>query len=202
LATTIDRHGISAAQCAQGYRISRQLIHLGVDEDDVESFFGETNNRCIRIGIDLQDIDSHLKDLISFVLDGKDLGFRAEGLGGDDDDPNDFPHTVPSILQIATYLEKSKVENKKLELKNQQLKKEVESFEVKKLLKIQETTPMLMRNDLTTEKLDWDLELKTEVLVLRYSENDFENDFLKAMNLIIKVGHNLLGLGTTRLGVE
>jgi len=35
LATTIDRSGISAAQCAQGYRIARQLSNLGVDEDEV-----------------------------------------------------------------------------------------------------------------------------------------------------------------------
>lgn len=136
LATTIERHGISVAQCAQGYRIARQPTNLGVDEDDVESFFGETYNRCFGIGIGPQDIVSHLKDLISFALDGKNLGIEGVGSGGDDDDHKDVPHTVPSILQNATYLEKLKEENKKLELKNQHLKKE--SFEAAKLLKIQE----------------------------------------------------------------
>jgi hypothetical protein len=198
LATTIERPGISVAQSAQRYRISRQSTNLGVDEDDVESFFGETHNRCIGIGIGSQDIASHLKDLISFALDGKNLGFGAEGLGGDDDDHNDFPYTVPPILQIATYLEKSKVESKKLELKNQQLKKEAEFFEARKLLKIKETALMLKRNDLTTKKLDWYVELETEVQVSGYSGNDY----LKAINLVIEAGHNLLGLGTTRLGVE
>lgn len=53
---------------------------------------------------------------------------------------------------------------------------------------------MLKRNDLTTEKLDWYWELKTELLVSGYSENDFENDFLKAINLVKEVGHNLVGL--------
>ena len=58
LATTIERHGISVTQCAQGYRIARHLSNLAVDEDEAESFLGESYNRCIGIGISPRDIES------------------------------------------------------------------------------------------------------------------------------------------------
>lgn len=111
LATTIERHGVSVTQCAQGYRIASHLSNLGADEDEVESFLGETYNRCIGIGISPRNIASHLKDLVSFAVDRVGM----EELGDDDDDHDDdgVSHTVPSILQIAKYLEKTTEESKK-----------------------------------------------------------------------------------------
>jgi hypothetical protein len=193
LATTIDRYGISVTQCAQGYRIARQLSNLGVDEDEVESFFGETYNRCVGIGISPQDIASHLKDLISFAVDSKSLRIGMEE--SRDEDVEDNSHTIPSILQIAKYLEKTKEENKKAELKNKQLKNETESLETKHSSIIQETAKMLKKHDLTAEKLDWYLEMKTELLVSGHSENDFEL-VLKAINLVREYGYNLLAIAT------
>ncbi|MGH9990526.1 MAG: hypothetical protein ACREAS_08830, partial [Nitrososphaera sp.] len=159
---TLYRQGISVTQCAQGYRIARLLNNIGVDEDGVESFFGETYNRCVGIGFSPQDIASHLKDLISFVdIKGLRIGMES----GDDHDDHDVSHTIPSILQIARYLEKIKEENKKAELKNKQLKKETELIEAKKSSVMQETTKMLKKHDMTAEKLDCYLEMKTELLV-------------------------------------
>ena len=38
------------SEISLGYQIARQLSNLGVDEDEVESYFGETYNRCVEIG--------------------------------------------------------------------------------------------------------------------------------------------------------
>jgi len=196
LATTIERHGISVTQCAQGYRIARHLSNLAVDEDEAESFLGESYNRCIGIGISPRDIASHLKDLVSFAVDSKNLRIGMEELGDDDDDEDDdngVSHTVPSILQIAKYLEKTKEESKKSALKNKQLKNETELLEAKKSSIMQETAKMLDKHDMTVEKLDRYLDIKTELLASGHSENGFEL-VLKAINLVKENGNNLLAI--------
>lgn len=197
LATTMDRHGISVVQCAQGFRIARLLSNLGVDEDDAESFLVETYNGSIGIGIGPQDISSHLRDLISFAVDAKNLriGAAEEGLGGvgDSDDLNGVPETVPSILQIAKYLEKAKEENKKAEQKNKELKKEMELREAKKSSIMKETEAILRKHHMTAEKLDWYLELKTVLLVSGHSENDIEL-LMKGIELVKEEGCDLLAI--------
>jgi hypothetical protein len=128
LATTIDRYGISVMQCAQGYRVDRLLNSMGIDEDNLEIFLGETYNRCVGIGISPEDIGRHLQDLVSFAIDNQNLGIRRnESVGedgdngdngddnGDDEENNnvhEISHPIPSILQIAKYLERRKEEFK------------------------------------------------------------------------------------------
>lgn len=197
LATTIARNGISITQCAQGYRIAIMLRNLGVNEDEEESFLGETYSRFVGIGISPQDIASHLKDLVSFIVDGTNLGI---GMDTEEEESErrgegDVSQRVPSILQIAKYLQKTKDKIQKLELKKDQKKDETELFEAKKAAAKQETEEMLKKHDMTAEKLDWYLNMKTELLASGHAENDFEalgqaTDFLKGY------GHNYLAISS------
>jgi hypothetical protein len=182
------------------------LSNLCIDEDRAESFLGETINRCFGLGIRSQDIASHLEDLVSFAAaadSSKNFGIGMDEMVGNDGDggkvkdsesiSSGVSHKVPSILQIAKYLEKAKEENKKAGLKNEQLKGETESLEAKNASIKQETAELLKKHDMTVEKLDWCLELKRRLLVSGHSENDYEL-LLNAINLVENYGHNLLAI--------
>ncbi|MGI0042604.1 MAG: discoidin domain-containing protein [Nitrososphaeraceae archaeon] len=203
LFTAMNRQGISVVECAQGFRIAKILKNIGVEADREESFLVETYNICIAIGFRPEDIAAHLSDLISFATDCKNLGIGIErkSEGGNDDNDDDkggtgdrhAPHPIPTILQIEKYLENVKQEIKESELKNKELKKETELQELKQSSIMQETAAMLNKNRVTAEKLDWYLDLKTELLAAGHSENDFEL-VLKAISLIKENGYDLLAI--------
>jgi hypothetical protein len=205
MSTAMERQGISITQCAQGYRISVLLSNLCIDEDRAESFLGETITRCIGLGISPQDIASHLEDLVSFAAaDSKKLGIGMDEIVGNDGDSgkvkdseclSGISQRVPSILQTAKYLEKAKEENEKAELKNKQLKSETELLEAKNASIKQETAELLKKHDMTAEKLEWYLEMKTELLVSGNSEKDFEL-VLKAISFLKESGYNFLAISS------
>jgi hypothetical protein len=203
LSTAMERQGISITQCAQGYRIFVHIRNLCIDEDRAESFLGETINRCIGIGFSPQDIASHLEDLVSFAAAAnKNHGIEMDEAENDSNSSckvkdsesiNGVSCKVPSILQIAKYMEKTMEENKKIELKNKQLKEETEALEANKTTVIQEMSKLLKERDITAEKLDWHMQLKTELLIAGHSENDFELA-LKAMIWLREEGYNILSI--------
>jgi hypothetical protein len=69
LAVTLKRIGISAAQCALGFRIATIILKTGIDEDSFESFILDVYNRCNDIGLSPQSISSYLQDLVEFSRD-------------------------------------------------------------------------------------------------------------------------------------
>ena len=66
LAVTLRRVGITAAQCALGFRIATLTLKIGVKEDSFDSFISDVYNRCKDIGLSPRDIAFHLTDLIEF----------------------------------------------------------------------------------------------------------------------------------------
>src|SRR5919106_283734 len=208
LATTIDRHGISVTQCAQGYRVDRLLNSMGIDEDNLKIFLGETYNRCVGIGVSPEDIGRHLKDLVSFTIDNQNLGIKRNESGGEDGDNGDdngddeeynnvheISHPIPSILQIAKYLERRKEEYKKSELKYQQLKNETKLLEAKKSSITQLIAEKPNDHHITAEKLDWYMDIKAELLASGHSDNDYEL-ILKGIKLVKENGYNFLEIAS------
>lgn len=84
-------------------------------------------------------------------------------------------------MQIAGYLEKAKEERKKVELKKKQLNNECGLLDAKESSITQEIVSIIKERDMTAEKLDWYLEMKTELVASGPSEKDFEL-VLKAIN--------------------
>src|ERR1700745_2606957 len=66
LAETLRRIGISAAQCALGFRVATLMLRIGVKEDSFESFILDVYNRCKDMGLSPQNIAFHLADLLEF----------------------------------------------------------------------------------------------------------------------------------------
>jgi hypothetical protein len=66
LAVTLKKIGISAAQCALGFRVAVTMNRLGVKEDNFESFMSDVYNRGKNVGLTPESIASHLANLIEF----------------------------------------------------------------------------------------------------------------------------------------
>lgn len=174
LLLAVGRSGISVVECAQGYRTFRMLSNLHVDEDKAGPFLGETVNRCIGIGISPEDIASHLQDLASFADDTRKLGIDMQEAGDYKDNDRAVSKKVRSLSQIASYLEKTKEEIGKSLLKKKQLQNECDLLQTNKSSITRESADMLKKRDITAEKLDWYLGMRTELLVSGFSEKDFE----------------------------
>src|ERR671937_1539387 len=66
LAVTMKKVGITAAQCALGFRAAMILNKIGVKEDDIEYFISDVYNRCKDIGLSGENIAFYLQDLFEF----------------------------------------------------------------------------------------------------------------------------------------
>ncbi len=64
LAVTMRRVGVTASQCALGFRVAMIMLNMGVKEDDFESYILDIYNRCKDLGLSPENIASHLKDLL------------------------------------------------------------------------------------------------------------------------------------------
>src|SRR5262249_21939804 len=104
LAVTLRRVGITAAQCALGFRIATLMLKIGVKEDSFESFISDVYNRCKDIGLSPRDIAFHLTDLI------------------------EFSKSVP-LSKIHDYVKEKTNEKGKLEEKIKDLKVLIENFQ-------------------------------------------------------------------------
>jgi hypothetical protein len=66
LAITLNKIGITPAQCALGFRVAMIMSKIGVKEDNIEPFITDIYNRCRDLGISPENIADHLKDLFEF----------------------------------------------------------------------------------------------------------------------------------------
>lgn len=67
LAISLKRSGISASQCAVGFRVWSIMSNLGVEEEELESFLLETYKWCKTTELNPRIVAQHLKDLQSFL---------------------------------------------------------------------------------------------------------------------------------------
>ena len=107
LAVTLKKIGISAAQCADGFRAAMIMNRLGVREDSFEPFMSDIYARCNNLGLTPESIASYLADLI------------------------EFSKTVP-FSQISEFIEQKAEEKKKLEEEIQNLKDQIKTLKEEK----------------------------------------------------------------------
>jgi hypothetical protein len=66
LAVTLNKIGITPAQCAVGFRVAMMMNRLGIKEDSFESFMSDIYNRCKNLGLTPENIASYLTNLLEF----------------------------------------------------------------------------------------------------------------------------------------
>jgi hypothetical protein len=60
LLVTMNKVGITAAQCALGFRAAMIMNKIGVKEDDIEYFISDIYNRCKDIGLSAENVAIYL----------------------------------------------------------------------------------------------------------------------------------------------
>jgi hypothetical protein len=108
LAVTLRRLGISAAQCALGFRLATLMLRIGVKEDSFESFILDVYNRCKDKGLLPQNIAFHLADLL------------------------EFSNTALPLSKIPDYIKEKTNEKIKLEQEVEKLKDQIEKLQQEK----------------------------------------------------------------------
>jgi hypothetical protein len=139
LAVTLNKVGISATQCASGFRIASIMQKMGVTEDNFESFIVDIYNRCNNLGLTPENISLYIQDLLEFAK------------------------TIP-FSQIPEYITKKADEKKKLEEQIEQIRNEKEILEEEKTDIEFLRDKALQDQEITNSDLKWYSKLKEELL--------------------------------------
>src|SRR5215469_115679 len=138
LAVTMRKVGITAAQCALGFRITTVMLRIGVKEDALESFILDVYNRCQDIGILPENICSYLADLL------------------------EFSKTVP-FSKIAHYIKEKNDEKIKLEEEIGKLKAQIEKLQQQKGAAELLRNTIVEDGKITSSRLKWYSDIKLEM---------------------------------------
>jgi FtsZ-binding cell division protein ZapB len=138
LAVTMRKVGITAAQCALGFRITTVMLRIGVKDDALESFILDVYNRCQDIGILPENISSYLTDLL------------------------EFSKTVP-FSKIPHYIKEKNDGKIKLEGEIEKLKAQVETLQQEKQNAELLRNTIVEDGKITSSRLIWYSDLKAEL---------------------------------------
>lgn len=139
LALTMKKVGISAAQCALGFRIATTMLNVGVDEDSFESFILDVYNRCKVIGLSPENISFYLQDLIEFST------------------------TVLPLSKIEDYIVEKIDDKRKLEQEIEKLTVQKETLQQEKSDAESIRDMALQEEKMTSSGLKWYSDLRTEL---------------------------------------
>jgi hypothetical protein len=167
LAVTLKKIGISAAQCALGFRVAVTMNRLGVKEDNFESFMSDVYNRSKNVGLTPESIASHLANLI------------------------EFSKTMP-VSQIPDFIQQKADEKKKLEEQIQKLKEQVKMLQEEKSTSEARCLSALSKENVTTVELKSYSDLKKELASYGISINDdYIPKFAKVVYGISQKGYDV-----------
>jgi hypothetical protein len=140
LAITLKKVGVSAAQCAVGFRVSMLMSKLGVKEDNFESFILEVYNYCNTIGLTPESIAFLLEDLLEFSKE-----------------------SVVPLSQISDYIEQKSDEKENLEQEIRKLKEQITLLQIEKSGFEDLRHYAIQNHKITKAELKWYSDLKAEL---------------------------------------
>jgi chromosome segregation ATPase len=166
LAVTLKKIGISAAQCALGFRAAMIMNRLGVREDSFESFMSDIYKRCNNLGLTPESIASYLTNLI------------------------EFSKTVP-FSQISEFIHQKADEKIKLEEEIQKLKDQIKILKEEKSTSEHRRTSALYEENMTAVELKSYSELKEALGGYGISIDDDIPKFAKLVHGISQKGYDV-----------
>jgi hypothetical protein len=140
LAVTMKKVGITAAQCASGFRAAMIMNKIGVKEDEIEYFVSEVYNRCKEIGLSADNIDIYLQGLLEFS--------KTAGM------------PILPISKIADYLREKKGEKIELENQIEDSKQEIQELNSERFHSKKLRDDALQQQKTTASDIQWYLDLK------------------------------------------
>lgn len=165
LAVTLKKIGITANQCAAGFRIAMILIKCGVGENEFLSFVSQIYDGCKKLDLSPEKIISHLKDLLYF----------SESM---------------SLSQIREYVEQKASEKRRLEKDIENMRTQIQTLEQEKSYSEELRDNAVKHEKMTTANLQWYSNLKTELNKYRIPIEDLSL-FAKAVHGIGQYGYDV-----------
>jgi hypothetical protein len=138
LAVTFKKIGITATQCALGFRLATIMIKLGVNEQEFEYFISQIYNDSKNLDLQPDKIAYYLDELLKFSKD------------------------IP-LSQIPDYIKQKTNEKSKLEKDIEELQEKIKQLEQEKLASEELNNASLENGSRTASILAWYLKLKTEL---------------------------------------
>lgn len=138
LAVTLRKIGITAAQCAAGFRVAMMMNRLGVIENNYESFMIHVYKGGNNLGLTPESIASYLTDLI------------------------EFSKTIP-FSQMSEFIQLKVVEKKELEQEIERLNDQIKKLNEEKSISEARRATALHEEDMTTAELKSYSDLKKEL---------------------------------------
>jgi hypothetical protein len=165
LAITLKKIGISANQCAEGFRIATILIKCGVGDNEFLSFISQIYDNCKKLDLSPEKIISHLKDLLQF----------SESM---------------SLSQINQYIEQKANEKRSLEKDIEGLKEKIKQLAEERLSAEKLYKTSLENERMTASDLQWYSNLKAELTKYRIPVEDVSL-FAKAVRGMAHYGYDI-----------
>ena len=138
LAVTFKKIGITATQCALGFRLATIMIKLGVNEQEFEYFISQIYNDSKKLDLQPDKIAYYLDELLKFSKD------------------------IP-LSQIPDYIKQKTNEKSKLEKDIEELQEKIKQLEQERLASEELNNASLENGSRTASILAWYLKLKTEL---------------------------------------
>jgi hypothetical protein len=165
LAITLKKIGISANQCALGFRIAMILIKCGVGDNEFLSFISQIYDNCKKLDLSPEKIIAHLKDLPQF----------SENM---------------SLSKISEYIEQKANEKRGLEKDIENMRTQIQTLEQEKSYSEELRDNAVQNEKMTTADLHWYSNLKTELNKYRIPIEDVPL-FAKAVRGIRQYGYEV-----------
>lgn len=165
LATTFKKTGITATQCALGFRLATIMIKIGVNEQEFESFILQIYENCKKLDLQPDKIAYYLDELLKF---SKDI----------------------SLSQIPDYFKQKTNDKNKLEEDIEGLQEKIKQLEEQRLIAEDLHNASLENERMTASKLKWYSDLKTELNKYRIPVEDVSL-FAKAVRGLAQYGYDI-----------
>jgi hypothetical protein len=138
LATTLKKIGITATQCAVGFRLATIIIKLGIDEEKFESFISDIYEKCKKLDLQPDNIAYYIDELLKFSKE------------------------IP-VSQIPDYIKQKTDYKNKLEKEIEGLEDRIKQLEQEKSDAEELRNAALENESMTTSELKWNSHLKIEL---------------------------------------
>ncbi|HEX6029220.1 MAG TPA: hypothetical protein VFY64_09285 [Nitrososphaeraceae archaeon] len=166
LATTFKKIGVTASQCAVGFRLATIMIKLGVDEEEFEAFISDIYNKCKKLDLQPDKIAYHIDELLKFSKE------------------------IP-LSQIPDYIKQKTNEKGKLEKDIEELQDRIKQLEEEKLVAEQLRNVSLENEKMTASELKWYSDLKIELKSKYGIPIENVSLFAKAINGLGQYGYDV-----------
>ena len=143
LSVAMKKVGVTAAQCALGFRAAMIMSKIGVDEDNIEYFISDIYNKCKDIGLSSENIAIYLQDLLEFSMSSS--------------------MTILSISKVGDYLREKTEQKIGLEKQIEDLKQQIQQREYDKFTIEKLRDDALQQQKVIASDLKWYSDLRSDL---------------------------------------